>query len=505
MRKRLFVCLLAALVPGLSLVQAEDSGIPAGPCHRKQVAKPQRRKGGEAFPPLPLPATPLRRTEKKRPPAPPPLVAKIQYGDVLESVTPDGNVIPYYDWGKDPNDIAVLLNVAGSALNIRRTWKGSALRGLPTDPTQYPIFYYTGSNAFPLADVEAEKLREFIRNGGAIWADTCFGNPTFFKSFMEGAGKILPGRRFYKLPPDHPLFHCFYDIETVAYTRPVPDAPGGEPVFYGMDIGCRTAVILSRYDLSCGWDGHVREGAMAIHPNDARKLGVNMIVYALTTWPVARYQSVGKIYYEKERRARGDFVFQQARLTDNWDTQPNAIANLLKAVATKTSTEVKFHRRTVDLAKDDLHDYPFLYFTGHDEFELSEEEVLAVRRFLSAGGFLLATACCGKPAFDRAFRREMARILPNQQLEPLPASHPVYNILYDVQAVRYNSFLTSLGEEAPPLPLEGVTVGGVTSVVYCQYDLGGGWRGFDHPFSRGIAHDDALKLGVNIVLHSMTH
>src|SRR5574337_725193 len=37
--------------------------------------KPQRTKAAEGFPPLPLPVVPQRRTEKKRPPAPPKLIA----------------------------------------------------------------------------------------------------------------------------------------------------------------------------------------------------------------------------------------------------------------------------------------------------------------------------------------------------------------------------------------------------------------------------------------------
>ena len=42
--------------------------------------KPSRIKAGEGLPPLPLPATPLRRSERKREPAKPALIGKIQYG-----------------------------------------------------------------------------------------------------------------------------------------------------------------------------------------------------------------------------------------------------------------------------------------------------------------------------------------------------------------------------------------------------------------------------------------
>ena len=47
--------------------------------NRPPRAKPHRRSGGESFPPLPLPATPLRRSERKRQPAPPALVGMINF------------------------------------------------------------------------------------------------------------------------------------------------------------------------------------------------------------------------------------------------------------------------------------------------------------------------------------------------------------------------------------------------------------------------------------------
>src|SRR3954452_6305806 len=42
-------------------------------------AKPDRRNAGEGVPPLPLPATPLRRSEKKREPSPPALVGSVTF------------------------------------------------------------------------------------------------------------------------------------------------------------------------------------------------------------------------------------------------------------------------------------------------------------------------------------------------------------------------------------------------------------------------------------------
>ncbi len=74
---------LGGAVSNLSLrafvwsAEANSGPIDCGP---PPPAKPQHQTGGESFPPLPLPATPLRRSEKKRPPSPPALVGKMAMG-----------------------------------------------------------------------------------------------------------------------------------------------------------------------------------------------------------------------------------------------------------------------------------------------------------------------------------------------------------------------------------------------------------------------------------------
>src|SRR5204863_436103 len=57
-----------------------------------------------------------------------------------------------------------------------------------------------------------------------------------------------------------------------------------------------------------------------------------------------------------------------------------------------------------------LLDHPIGYMSGHYSFRLSPPERDALRRYLTRGGFLLAEACCGRKAFDTAFREQMVEI-----------------------------------------------------------------------------------------------
>ncbi len=75
--RRRILCGCVTVLVGLSIC------VPAGawdnPKAKPPRAKPHRRTAAESLPPLPLPATPLRRSERKRPPAPPALVGMVNF------------------------------------------------------------------------------------------------------------------------------------------------------------------------------------------------------------------------------------------------------------------------------------------------------------------------------------------------------------------------------------------------------------------------------------------
>ncbi len=60
----------------------------------KEAKKAPRKNinAAEALPPLPLPATPLRRTERKKPPQPDYLVGKVIWGESASFADSSGNI-----------------------------------------------------------------------------------------------------------------------------------------------------------------------------------------------------------------------------------------------------------------------------------------------------------------------------------------------------------------------------------------------------------------------------
>jgi hypothetical protein len=498
-RREFLLSLLATAVQGsLAWAQARTCGPPP-------PAKPQQRAGGESFPPLPLPATPIRRTERKRPPAPPALVGKVALGPVKWTTDNKGQRTSYRDWMTDPADMVNLLDWSNNQLGLQYRSVEVELEKFSFDPTEIPILYATGHDSFRLTDEVRAKLAQYLLDGGYLIGDACCGTKAFADSFLAEMEAVFPHRPLFKLPPDHPLFRCFYPVGNVNFQVQGKDPYSAFPEFLGANIGCRLAVFFSPVDLSCGWDGHIHPTGARILPDGARPLGANLITYDLANYQLGRFLSTQKQYFQRGERTRDEFVFGQVVHDGDWDPDPGAVANLLRAVTTNSTMEVQFTREDVDLRTVDTFRHHFLYCTGHRNFVLTDVEVKALRGFLLGGGVLLADACCGQMSFDTAFRRELARAIPEAALGAIDLTHPLFSALFRVTSTRATDYLRARGTELAAPQLEGLSLGGNLVVIYSRYDLGCGWEGMEHPYGEGYQSEGALALAANTLIYGMTH
>jgi hypothetical protein len=253
---------------------------------------------------------------------------------------------------------------------------------------------------------------------------------------------------------------------------------------------------------------------------DAHDLGINMISYALATFDLAQFYAHGGVnepfipLTEAEQArggpvpvsaARGDFLFAQLLHEGRPDPDPTAFARLLEVVMANTSVRVRLSRKLVRPAQPELNHYPFLYMTGHEDFQFSEKAVGRLRRHLSAGGFLLADSCCGNLSFDVAFRRQMARVFPKTPLKPLAPQHPIYRSFWTLDDVALTPRAAATYADMTVPYLEGIEIDGTLRVLYSPLDLGNGWEGIPHPYARGYAERHALRIGVNAIVYALSH
>jgi hypothetical protein len=198
-------------------------------------------------------------------------------------------------------------------------------------------------------------------------------------------------------------------------------------------------------------------------------------------------------------------VIAQVMHAGDWDPTPHALPNLMKYIAKNTTLNVQFKRETVDLANVEIQKHPVLYMTGLRDFTLSKEQVAQLRTYLSGGGVLVADAAAGSKAFDVAFRREIARVLPKNELKTLPIESPVYQMPFAIKAVEYTDMVKTQDRGLNAPTLQGVTVDGQLAVIYSSYSLSNGWEQLGFAYNRGYSDSDALRIGVNLFSYAVTH
>jgi hypothetical protein len=132
---------------------------------------------------------------------------------------------------------------------------------------------------------------------------------------------------------------------------------------------------------------------------------------------------------------------------------------------------------------------PILYISGHRAFRLRDGVSQVLKKYVENGGFIMAEACCGSPAFDQSFRRLMTQVFDeDSRLQQLPAEHAVWTAS--------GKFASSPKE----FELWGIEQGCKTVVIYSPKGLSCWWDG-NHYAAKGKS-ENTFKLGANIVAYA---
>ncbi|MCE9589713.1 MAG: DUF4159 domain-containing protein [Planctomycetes bacterium] len=496
--RRRFLGLSAFLV--LALPRWARAVADAGPCGLPPPEKPAQASAAEGLPPLPMPATPQRRTEKKNPPRPPVIAVKIRTEKVQ-------------DWGTDPNDLNNLLIWMKANLGINFTYDEKPLGEIDLESGNVPVLYRTGHTEFSFSSDERRRLREYLLRGGMIIFDACCGKKAFADSARLEIAAIMPERKLKPVPIDHPIFNCYYQNAGVVHFTPISNLPSPGPSgIEGVEVGCRMLMVFSPHDLSCGWDMHTHliQGNTYIESEDGLKIGANYIAYATATRDLSVGLTQAKAYTDAEKTRADKFRVGQIVHDGDWNPDPVGLQNLLDTVGQTTSIKLSFATEPVQVDAASLSKFPFVYMTGHDDFIWNDAQVAAMKRYLDNGGFLFADACCGRQKFDAAFRREMGKVFAGDggpaRFQTVPATHPLYHLQNDIKTVRFTEAAVARGGagRGDQPKLEAISIRNRLAVVYSPFALNVGWRVKAVPYAVGYDPKSSLELGVNTVMYALS-
>jgi hypothetical protein len=135
----------------------------------------------------------------------------------------------------------------------------------------------------------------------------------------------------------------------------------------------------------------------------------------------------------------------------------------LTQVASQTTLRVNNKFCPVRLDADAVFDYPFCVMSGNEDFSFPKKEREQLRKYLTQGGFLMASPGCSDEKWDAAFRREIKVCFPEYPLQKIPMSHPIFSIV---------NLIPRLTEKhGQSVSLEGIEINGRLALVYSKEGL----------------------------------
>lgn len=157
---------------------------------------------------------------------------------------------------------------------------------LPIDADElfsYPLAYMSEPGFWTQTDEQAAAFRSYMLKGGFVIFDDFRGSHWY--NFEEQLLRVLPEAQLVELDVSHPIFHSFFEVESLDFVQFY--GRGGRPTFYGVyedNDPEKRLLLIANYNNDIGeyWE-YSDSGFTPIElSNEAYKLGVNYIIYALT-------------------------------------------------------------------------------------------------------------------------------------------------------------------------------------------------------------------------------
>ena len=210
-----------------------------------------------------------------------------------------------------------------------------------------------------------------------------------------------------------------------------------------------------------------------------------------------------------------------------WRTDyPYGEINLTRRLSELTKTTVSWDRSntpnyyTVSALDDELFQCPFLIASDVGTVGFTDEEAQTLRDYFLKGGFLWADDFWGDAAWDQ-WSNEIGKVLPPAEfpIEDIPADDPILRAQFTVPRVaqitnirfwrQWDGRETSeRGEETRDVHFRGIrdVHGRLMVVMTHNTDVGDSWEreGEDPAFFYQFS-PDGYALGINVLLHAMTH
>ena len=166
-----------------------------------------------------------------------------------------------------------------------------------TDPElrRFPFLYAVEVGSMSLTEAEALALRNYLLAGGFLVIDDFWGSWAW-EQFVAQMQQVFPERVIVDVPPEHPIFHVFYNIDELVQVPnlrlgwgadaggPTHEYDGYEPRLRGIfdDDGRLMVLINWNTDLGDAWEWADHPRYPLRFSTYAFEIGINFVIYGMT-------------------------------------------------------------------------------------------------------------------------------------------------------------------------------------------------------------------------------
>jgi hypothetical protein len=150
---------------------------------------------------------------------------------------------------------------------------------------KFPIAYLSEPGGWHPNDAEAKGLRNYLTKGGFLIVDDfedLNGGGMDMSNFTAVMKQVMPQAKLIEIPATHPIFDSFFKIDLRILGR----GRNGNAVWLGVfqdNDPKKRLMVVANYlnDIGEAWQWS-DQGFNVVPTNEAYKLGVNYLIYALT-------------------------------------------------------------------------------------------------------------------------------------------------------------------------------------------------------------------------------
>ena len=101
---------------------------------------------------------------------------------------------------------------------------------------EYPVAYIIEVSWWTMTDRQGARLREYMKKGGFVIVDDFKAEGDFgsagWAPFEANMQRVLPGAKFVEMKASHPIFHAFFELNSLEHFPQAYNA--GPPSFLGL-------------------------------------------------------------------------------------------------------------------------------------------------------------------------------------------------------------------------------------------------------------------------------